>query len=1046
MTEVTRMSAGQRLRQEPVYRLGALLEDLAGELRDVVVEPILFDRERRCFHWLAVDGDNWDPRTFCDYLLKQSDHLLAAAAACLGAGVSVSSLRQLAATEPKKLHDRLLAAYVATPIPHDHYCDGVVYHQLLAGDPMRGTAVKLHADPNFALPLLEIGTRFWAQAPVEDVSDRRSSEGASRAKPAVVLDLLRLWLRLGQRQPAVDFVVPIYEGAQDGENTETGGSLWLLGVLHALIYERDASKQQAILEQTTRVMENQREAFAAAFRQQAFVSAATVKLPEGQGLMQIFLQQIAALQDWETAELTSPGGQRTVFKRVDGVWKARRRGPLVGQPLVKWTVEELVGAGVLDLSPEERESLGLGTTATFYAPGYARVKNQEADRRLLFAQQADLLRVLLPRWRATRAATRMAAVAIAARNLSHNIGSHVLARLSEPGFLGEVTDGKYTIAARKQDEVPGPKEKHLAQRRDLARFNGYLRDRMDFLADLATTTPRWVQTVTLQWLWTEFHMQPVLREWLIALADRDAGEHRYARIEPEPKAVEIALPHGVLGAQALFVIFEGALRNSARHGSRTPARGPLSLHLAIDERSDDVVRVSLEDRHSPVTKDSPSYKKIVRYLKQPLIEKGALSLHGWGIREMKIAAAFLRMQSLSAIDQRAALTPGYPSTLREPFLKVDHAKGYLSWSLLLLRPKVALVSALTPHVSWKRHGYKYLPAGATPTALEASLHPFAIVERRRESEHLPYRQMPLDQTEALTAVDAAGMKRRLKTLLTAPASPVAAAEANKLLWSFWTARLATNAGQKRRLEPMIFDERIASEHLGPGGVIFLRHPRLHQLNGKSLGQVLFLEGYDAQSPSYDLYRQGLDGLETPLAILLETALVAVLLIDERLAVWQARRSKQVTSRRDVAKSPELSFGLGNLATEFKLTYVARLQNAESAQATDLEPGKLWRLATSEGAANPGLIFVTIHENIVRALERSRGWKLETWMKDFRESTAKPATLPRDYVRFSIHSGRGITGSRGARRRVPFVEYSNLEHFVRDTPSKTELCRILFAAR
>lgn len=98
----------------------------------------------------------------------------------------------------------------------------------------------------------------------------------------------------------------------------------------------------------------------------------------------------------------------------------------------------------------------------------------------LIRQQRELLSVLMPKLRARKAALRSAVSAIMGRNMSHNIGSHVLARYS---------------SAIKNDLIPA-EEGTTDHRTD---FLSYLQRRMDFLAEIATSDESfWSQPLSLK--------------------------------------------------------------------------------------------------------------------------------------------------------------------------------------------------------------------------------------------------------------------------------------------------------------------------------------------------------------------------------------------------------------------------------------------------------------------------------------------------------------------------------------------------------------------
>jgi SAM-dependent methyltransferase len=275
-------------------------------------------------------------------------------------------------------------------------------------------------------------------------------------------------------------------------------------------------------------------------------------------------------------------------------------------------------------------------------------------------------------------ARRATAAAIMARNMSHNIGSHPIAYLSKAEKLQD-----YSIE-------------------EIANFLSYLRNRMDYIADVSTDIPRWSSALSLEYIVDEFEKQTLLRKHLTELPN-GCG---VSCLDNAKKLV--LMPHGWMGAQALYSIFENILRNSERHPPpESPSRGVVELRIP-SERRDDVLVVDIVDKGTTIEVDENGMSKKVEelkdYLRNPLQElargddAGQMSRKYWGLKEMKISAAFLRMRPASVADGYLdpSGTGDFSGTeevpLVEPIAVRDEDARYLAWRLRLLLPKIALVA------------------------------------------------------------------------------------------------------------------------------------------------------------------------------------------------------------------------------------------------------------------------------------------------------------------------------------------------------------------
>jgi hypothetical protein len=318
-------------------------------------------------------------------------------------------------------------------------------------------------------------------------------------------------------------------------------------------------------------------------------------------------------------------------------------------------IDPVVDTGV-QLEPHEIASLD-GAQFLFEFPSVAVVPLSSDEYITAFCrelqnQQLEVLRAVLPLRRARRNALRTAVSAIMGRNMSHNIGSHVLARYS--------SKARNDIQPAANDEAD--------HRGDLL---SYLQRRMDFIAEVATTDqPLGSQVLDLRevverlnygrqaerfqyqalytadgkfrnpcrvdssclhhlmfrpanaGLQTEEPKDPILLSYisgketvrasveygfpaLLCAAPQDrcgvACDKGY-RAAPRQPDYAFSCPGGEVGAQAFYVILENIMRNSARHGG--DGAGPVRLFVnVLDGEDPDFLTVDIVDPHTALRED-----------------------------------------------------------------------------------------------------------------------------------------------------------------------------------------------------------------------------------------------------------------------------------------------------------------------------------------------------------------------------------------------------------------------------------------------------------
>jgi len=165
----------------------------------------------------------------------------------------------------------------------------------------------------------------------------------------------------------------------------------------------------------------------------------------------------------------------------------------------------------------------------------------------------------------TNNALRAALAAIMSRNMSHNIGSHILANA---GTTSQVLKQK-----------------------DMQFLNRYIQLRMDFIAQISTEFP--------QWSYPCWFYKDLMRHFLYAKNpltyissseglsayeyDDQAGNNANKKLQvifekvnsgdgQQEKTTLVAIPGGIIGQQAFYIILEDVIRNSAKHNWGTTSR------------------------------------------------------------------------------------------------------------------------------------------------------------------------------------------------------------------------------------------------------------------------------------------------------------------------------------------------------------------------------------------------------------------------------------------------------------------------------------------
>ncbi|MCB0575902.1 MAG: hypothetical protein KDC61_15200, partial [Saprospiraceae bacterium] len=329
------------------------------------------------------------------------------------------------------------------------------------------------------------------------------------------------------------------------------------------------------------------------------------------------------------------------------------------------------------------------------------------------------------------AAERSAAVSIMSRNISHNIGSHVLSYLKnllsdertmlKEGVLEDLIvvhdDGTISL----NEKVKYSKDRLLLPYiRSIGRLLGYFQERQDYIGTFASDrylyfSPLFFKEAVVDYFCGKLKATSAdgdrQKETRNLTLDYIINSEGYRDTDIEIKTfwddrngetpgpididndLEIALPSGNTGRQGIYTILENFIRNSAKHGSAKEKRedGKMKIKLVLSDAGPDSDYYRLEISDNSGNTSASIVKTIQDVLADPLIKKdGNPDERHKGIKEIQIAAGWLR-----GVRPHDLLLDPPPNDM--PVLTVDcvddadTGKGNLKYTFYLRKPKPGLL-------------------------------------------------------------------------------------------------------------------------------------------------------------------------------------------------------------------------------------------------------------------------------------------------------------------------------------------------------------------
>lgn len=233
-------------------------------------------------------------------------------------------------------------------------------------------------------------------------------------------------------------------------------------------------------------------------------------------------------------------------------------------------------------------------------------------------------------------ATSAAISQVMARNMSHNIGSHVLIKIASNYDIG---GGQY---------------------RPLIEF---IQKRMEFIAN--GTFASFQSTYSLVDDMLSIYLENNKRIELLIENISGNENIKSENIEFELESscsgnkYPVNVPNGTLGFQALHILIENIIRNSVKHNTKYPETTingkpeiRLKYTIKVEEDKDfkDYYKVSVTDNFASYN-EKIDITDLKRKLDEEILLHGSLRKGSWGLLEMKICAAYLCGIPIKHIDQ-----------------------------------------------------------------------------------------------------------------------------------------------------------------------------------------------------------------------------------------------------------------------------------------------------------------------------------------------------------------------------------------------------------
>jgi hypothetical protein len=320
--------------------------------------------------------------------------------------------------------------------------------------------------------------------------------------------------------------------------------------------------------------------------------------------------------------------------------------------------------------------------------------------------------------------SRKSAIAgIMARNMSHNLGSHVIWHISRDIKGSGLKDMKET---------------------DLSELGMYIQKRMDFIAQVATSEPAWGVSMTWKELTKAIKQNNAL--WDNIARSEDIREEQIELSVDSEYNPLVSIPHGRVGAQAFYTIIENILRNASKHSD------PTFLDQVKDNEDNTKLKLELKMTSIQSTSNNEYYKRVLikdnspveknvediinNKLNEDMINsRGRINEEAWGLKEIKVCSGYLRGVNPNQVDKKhsSLRENGDKPSLVNVRAITDPGKSGLQYEIFFKKPMIALLLGFDVQNStnYRKKGVEFVDsASSLKSRLESGPvnHEFLVVE------------------------------------------------------------------------------------------------------------------------------------------------------------------------------------------------------------------------------------------------------------------------------------------------------------------------------
>ena len=288
---------------------------------------------------------------------------------------------------------------------------------------------------------------------------------------------------------------------------------------------------------------------------------------------------------------------------------------------------------------------------------------------------------------------------VMSRNMSHNIGSHVLSNLINRDVYERLADN-VVLQSNSYQSCFG--NLYLSQSNEtkentnlqLPFFIQYLKSRMDYLSEVTFGVPNMLTTKYMyNDVFKELDRVRVLLNYISGIPDfKYTFSFKYNGVDlTEKNDIAIAFSSDILGAQAFYNILENIIRNTAKHSCLRGQTVVFKIEFTDIEKFPSYYCVEIDNGIEEEDIDNLVIKQNQLIKESVLDENNNLRDHGLGLLEMATSAAFLRQVDIAKVDSYEYRFDGNEGNNNLNLLKAINKSKALGYRFFMQKPKEFLL-------------------------------------------------------------------------------------------------------------------------------------------------------------------------------------------------------------------------------------------------------------------------------------------------------------------------------------------------------------------